>query len=511
MLNEPTNIGKTMVQQFFAGVVTALFWLNFSASTVLAVGTLRIGMESMPPGNGNPHTSGGFPPVFIWSALFDTITELDDDGALRGALAESWYIEDQLTWVFRMRDGIHFSNGESFDAIAAQETINFLLSDEGRVLSAYRELRTVDRVRARDRLTLEVKTSQPDSMIPSRFAGLRIHPPRYFEDVGPEAFALAPHGTGTFMVDTWEPGQASAVPNPYAWRPAKLDRIKFIGVTDATARTQALLSGSVDIAFNIDPSDIDQVKAAGAWINYRERKSVQMWQFITEVESPLQDKRVRQALNYAVDMEMIVRALLLGITRAATQPAARGTFGYNPNLLTYPYDPDKARSLLTEAGYPDGFSIAFQVAVPSSEKAAIYLQIVQYLKQVGVNVQLIRVPMSKQIQSIYGAPWNGKAFNMNYGSLPSLDPLSSLRFHSCLWPRPWICRADIAERALAADREFDKEKRRKIVSGLLHDLHDDPPGIIMYEEIHPDAIGKEVKTYGAPFGFVRYHTLEAKD
>ncbi len=476
-----------------------------------AGGTLHIGMESMPPGNANPHTSGGWPPIFIWTALFDTITELNDDGEWSGALAESWEAEGEYTWVFRLRDGVRFSNGEPMDAHAAVATIEFLLSDEGRVFSAYRELRTVERVRARDRLTLEVKTSQPDSMIPGRFAGLRVHPPKYFAEVGAAAFALAPHGTGAFMVETWEAGRATAIPNPYAWRPPVLDRLEFTAVLDATARTQALMSGSVDVAFNIDPTDMALVESAGAWINFRNRYSVQMWQFITELESPLQDKRVRQALNYAVDMQAIVDQLLLGTTRAASQPAVTGTFGHDPALEPYSYDPDKARQLLAEAGYPNGFSITFQVAVPSAEKAAMYLKMVQDLAAVGVNVDLVRVPWATQSQSVYGAPWSGKAFNMNYGSLPALDPLASMRYHSCLWPTPWICRPDIAERTLAADREFDRDKRRDIVTGILRDLHEDPPGIIMYEEVHPDAIGPRVKSYKAPYGFVRYHTLEVND
>jgi len=468
-------------------------------------------MESMPPGNANPHTSGGWPPIFIWEAFFDTMTALNENGELVGELAESWVNEDDTTWVFRMRDGVRFSNGEPMDANAAASTIQFLLSEDGRVFSGYRELQTVDSVTVRDPMILEVKTKQPDSMIPGRFAGLRIHPPNYFSDVGPSAFALTPHGTGSFMVENWRAGNATAIPNPYAWRPPLLKRIEFTGVLDATARTQALLSGSIDIAFNIDPSDIAQVETAGALIDYRRRSSVQMWQYITELKSPLQDKRVRQALNYAVNMEVIVEALLLGTTTAASQVAATGTFGHDPGLKPYPYDPEKARSLLIDAGYPDGFSITFQVAVPSAEKAAIYLQIVQELGAIGVDVELIRVPMTKQIQSVYGAPWDGKAFNMNYGSLPSLDPLASMRYHSCLWPTPWICREDIAERSLAADREFDMNKRREIVTGILRDLHDDPPGIIMYEEIHPDAIGPRVKTYEAPYGFLRYHTLAAKD
>ncbi len=473
--------------------------------------TLRITLRSMPPGNANPHTSGGWPPLFIWPALFEALTGIGDDGTLEPVLANNWGYEDDTTWVFTLKDGIQFSNGEPFDATAAAETINYLLSDEGRVFSAHREVRNVARATARDRLTLEVKTTQPDSMIPGRLAGVRILPPKYFAEVSPEAFALKPHGTGSYMVERWETGRASLIKNPYAWRPPQIDRIDYTAAPDSTARTQALLSGAVDIAYDLGATDIPQIERAGVRIDYRTRAAVQMWQFVTEVESPLQDKRVRQALNYAVDIETIVAALLQGVSVAAGQVAARGTFGFDPEIKPYPHDPDKARALLSEAGYPNGFTIPFQVVAASAEEESVYVQVAQDLRQVGVEVDLIQVPFTKQVQSVYGAPWDGKAFNMNYGSLPSLDPLSSMGYHSCLWPWPWICRKDIAERTLAADREFNTDKRRDIVRGILQDLHDDPPGIYLYENVHIDGITSRVKTYDAPFGFIRYHTLALEE
>lgn len=470
--------------------------------------TLKMTLRAMPPGNANPHTSGGWPPLLIWPALFEPLTGIGADGTLVPILATAWHYEDETTWIFDLRDDVQFSNGEKFDAAAAAATINYLLSDEGRAFSAYREVRTVARATARDRLTLEVKTTQPDSMIPGRLAGVRILPPKYFEDVGPDTFALQPHGTGSYMVERWETGRASLIKNPYAWRPAQVDRIEYIVAPDSTSRVQALISDAVDIAFDLGAADIDRIEAANARIDYRTRAAIQMWQFVTEQDSPLQDKRVRQALNYAINIEVIVEALMQGVTVPASQIAARGTFGYDASIKPYPYDPEKARALLKDAGYPNGFSIPFQVAAASAEEESVYIQVAQDLRQVGVTVEMIRVPFTKQVQSVYGAPWDGLAFNMNYGSLPSLDPLSSMRFHSCLWPWPWICRPDISDRALAADREFDPDKRRKIVTSILRDLHDDPPGIYLYENIHVDGISNRVATYEAPYGFIRYHTLD---
>lgn len=499
-------MSKRVIRAFVCAVSLGMGMQGAHAESVV-----RMALPSMPPGNANPHTSGGWPPLLIWPALFEPLTGIGADGTLEGVLAESWRNEDDTTWVFDLRDGIQFSNGAPFDAQAAADVITFLLSENGRTFSAYREVQTIAQATARDRLTLEIKTTQPDSMIPGRLAGVRMIPQAYFDEVGAEQFALAPHGTGPFRVSRWETGRATLVRNPTSWRPAQVDRVEYTAAPDSTARVQALVSEAVDIAFELGATDILQAEAAGARMNYRTRASVQMWQFITELESPLQDKRVRQALNYAVDMDVIVEALKQGITVAATQAAARGTFGYDPTLKTYPYDPEKARELLADAGYPDGFSLPFQIAASSPEDEALYVQVAQELRAVGVNIELIRVPFTKQVQSLYGAPWDGFAFNMNYGSLPSLDPLAAMRYHSCLWQTPWICREDIVERTLAADREFDMDKRREIVTGILRDLHEDPPGIYLYENVHPDGLGPRIDTYEAPFGFIRYHTLSVKD
>jgi peptide/nickel transport system substrate-binding protein len=500
-MRQPPNILTLLTTIFLTGMLA----LNAQADT------LRMALRSMPPGNANPHTSGGWPPLLIWPALFEPLTAIGEDGALGPLLATSWHHENETTWIFELRDNILFSNGEPLNAAAAAATINYLLSDEGRTFSAYRELRTVASASARNRLTLEVKTTQPDSMIPGRLAGVRILPPQYFADVGPETFALEPHGTGPFMVERWKTGRASLIKNPNAWRPAQVDRIEYTAAPDSTARIQALISDAVDIAFDLGATDIFQVERAGARVDYRTRASVQMWQFVTEQESPLNDKRVRKALNYAVNIDVIVEALLQGIMYPASQVAAHGTFGFDDTLAPYPYDPAKARALLTEAGYPDGFSIPFQVAASSAEEESVYIQVAQDLKHVGVDVELIRVPFTKQVQSVYGAPWDGLAFNMNYGSLPSLDPLASMRYHSCLWPWPWICRQGIADRTLAADREFNPDARRQIVRSILRDLHDDPPGIYLYENVHVDGISNTVTTYEAPYGFIQYHTLELSD
>ena len=470
--------------------------------------TVRIAVSSLPPGKGNPLNSGGLPPMQIWPAVFETATKIDSNGKLTAAIASSWESDRQNTWTFEITQGRRFSNGEALTAHDIAATINLLLSEAGQRFSVYREVQTVDSVKALDDATLVVTTTAPDSMLPAKLAGVWILPDEYLASAGIDTFTESPHGSGPFMITDWRAASVRLAPNPNAFIEPQIEAVQFSAVPDMTSRVQALVSGAVQIALNIGIEDVDLLRAAGIQIINRSRASVQMWQFITESDSPLQDVRVRRALNYGVDMERIVSVLLQGQTRPTGQTAAREAFGYNPDLQPYPYDPEKARALLAEAGYADGFDITFQTYAPSAAEQAIYQRIVADLREIGVRVELIAVPFPQHIDGIYNGAWVGQAFNMIYGALPSLDPIAALRYHSCLWQTPWICRPDIVDLIRAADRSFDMDRRESIVHEILRRLHEDPQGIMMYESVEIDGLSPTITSYSAPFGFIDYAGIE---
>jgi peptide/nickel transport system substrate-binding protein len=460
---------------------------------------------------GNPLTSGGFPPLLVWPATFDALSKIGADGELTPSLAASWRVETPTTWVFELRDGIAFSNGEPFDAQSVKTTIDFLLSDDGRRFSAHREVQTIVDVSARGSLTVAITTTQPDSMLAHKLAGVWMLPPVYFAEVGPDAFALRPIGTGPFAAAKWDSAKLEFSPFAASWRKPRLAGLTIRALPEAASRAQAIVSGAADIAFDIDLEDMAMAEAAGVRIDMRRRASVQAWQFITELPSPLQDRRVRLALNLAVDRQSIVDTLLMGQTRVPSQVAARGVFGHDETLTPYPYDPDRAKVLLAEAGYPDGFAATFQIVTDGPSDASIYQQAAADLAQVGVRVKIVRVTLQQNNDGLYNGKWSGIAFNMNWGSLPSLDIVAALRYHSCLWPKPWICRPEIVDLMRAADAEFDRTKRRAIVRSILRSFYNDPPAILLFENIHPDAIGPRVADYDAPYGFIRYEAISARD
>ncbi|MDX2223390.1 MAG: ABC transporter substrate-binding protein [Rhodospirillaceae bacterium] len=472
--------------------------------------TFRIALSGLPPGLGNPHSSLGFPQMYSWPAVFDCLTDVDASGRIVGMLADRWVNDDERTWRFFLKSGIAFSNGEPCDAAAVAATLNYLVSDTGRSQATYRDAQVIEQAEAVDALTVRVRTVSADPIIPGKMAGFRIVPPAYFARVGVAEFSRAPIGTGPFVAQRWDQNLVRLARNPRAWRPPKVDAMELRALPDTAARLQALLSGAVDVALNLNPDDKAVVEAAGGRTVVTSRAAVLALQYITERSSPLTKPQVRKALNLAVDRRRIAQVILAGTTEAASQPTVAEAFGFAPGYAPLPYDPAEAKRLLADAGYPNGFRFPVTVNRGNSPNdTAVFQQVAADLAAVGVEMVITTITLAQFNRLVYDGQWGDAfAFSMHYGSLPAMDATVGLRYHSCLWVKPWNCDEPIAALIRAADATFDTERRRAILQDIQRRLRDDPPGIILHETRYLDGLGPTVKTFDAPFGFIRYHALD---
>jgi peptide/nickel transport system substrate-binding protein len=476
-------------------------------------GTFRIGVSGLPPGRGNPFGSVGFPQIFAFLGVFDCLTEVGDDGQIVPALAERWEVENERSWRFTLKPGLTFSTGAPCDAAAVAASLNLVAGETGRAFAVFRDAQTIAQAEALDPITVRIRTLSADPIVPGKLAGLRIVPAKYFTDVGAAAFAAKPIGTGPFVVDDWTESRVRLARNARAWRAPVVDAVELRALPDNAARLQALLSGAVDVALNLSPDDKATLETAGYRTILTPRAAVLAIQFITERPSPLRDARVRRALNLAVDRARIVQVILGGSTEPASQAAVAAAFGYLPGLEPWPHDPALAKRLLTEAGYAEGFRMPTTVTIGNSPNdTAVFQQVASDLAAVGVEMVVGSVPLSQFTRFLYEADWGEAiAFSMHYGSVPAMDATVSLRMHSCLWPKPWICDPTTTAMIRQADATFDAEQRRGVVQGIMRHLHDDPPGIMLHETRYLDALSPRVAAYDAPFGFLRYHTLALTD
>ena len=476
--------------------------------------TLRFAMWGLPAEGGNPFAALQLPAILTIPAVYDGLTHIQYDGTVTPQLALAWRRENDLTWIFDLRRDARFSNGEPLDASAIAAAFDYLRTDEGKLSAVGREVEAIVRAEARDPYTLALTTKSPKALLPREVATVRIPAPEWWRKVGPAGAARAAVGSGPFTVTEWTDNRIVFAANRASWRAPRIDRVTMTTLPDQNSRMQALLSGAVDVATSIGPDDRGAIEAAGGRFVASLWAGVTTIFFVATTPGPVADVRVRQALNYAVDKDRIVATLMGGATVVASQPAAPGTFGHNPDLSPYPYDPARARALLAAAGYPAGFEMTIEVPAGIGVNAdAWHVQVASDLAEVGVRVTLRSISMISLTQKIYSGKWEGQAFTAAFNTLPSLDALRAFRQHSCLWPHPWYCNPADTPLIEAAQREGDPDRLEGMVQELLRRYHDDPPGIYMFQLPGFTALGPRVKNFVTDYGIYNFHDVEltAKD
>lgn len=303
--------------------------------------TIAIGSE---PSTLDPHTRDDGGERAINDNIYDRLLDRDADGNLVPMLAADLPTQiDDVTWELTIRDGVRFHNGNTLDAAAVAASFDRLLS-----LGAESEqsgfFESIDRVEATGDMTVRVVTTAPDPVLPARLYWFKVIDATTVDD----GLDANPVGTGPYRFVSWERGSSVALEaNPDYWGGAPtIDKVTFRFIDEAGTRLAGLVSGEFDVITNLSPEDADRAPRAVSVLGLEHPI------FILSTESGVTaDVRVRQALNYAIDKDALAQALFGG--RAAIdqcQILSPSVFGFNPTLTPYSYDPDLARSLITEAG-----------------------------------------------------------------------------------------------------------------------------------------------------------------
>ncbi len=432
--------------------------------------TLRIAPSVLTSTKGNPYNVLTMQAVMPMHAIFDTLTTINEDGEIVSSLAVAWSTKDAQTWIFELRPNVTFSNGEPFNAAAVVASANYLTSGRARADTIGGTLYQLEEAIALDELTVEVRLSVPHAIFPLHATDWRIAAPGHWVELGPDAFALDPVGTGPFQVTEWGETSITLVAHENSWRPPKVDALEIIQLPEQSARIQALISGAIDIATAIAPEDKTAVEAFGGTFVGRLTPNVSFIPFLTvRGESPVKDVRVRQALNYAVNRRLIIEVMLAGSTEPSGQLAFPGAFGFNPDIEAFPHDPEKAKVLLTEAGYPNGFDMELATTLRGGNDGAILQQIASDLAEVGVRVEIQTKPMMSLLSALYGGALDADAFGL---FVRGHDPLITYRFRTCLGlaasRAPYHCDEDLNPMAIEARSQTDSIVAQNCIATCLH-------------------------------------------
>ena len=434
--------------------------------------------------------------------LFDSLVWINDDAVVEPALASSWEVSDDgKVYTFTLRQGVTFHNGEPFNADAVVFSWEVGKNPENQYFDQWERAESVVAI---DEFTVQVTTTDVNALFLRQMStGWAMYPPAYYTEVGRVEFGQKPIGTGPFMLVEWLPGDRIVMDkNPNYWREGwpKLDRITFRPITDSSVRAAAIRTGEVDIVNRLSPDEAAQVEGSAGVnvINYPKNRVyyVAFNNLTTGVGQPTENKLVRQAMNYAVDVRGIIDALFAGKGRQATGFVTPGDFGFDDSLTPYPYDPVRARELLTQAGFPDGFTM--NMACPSGAYTnfeQVCEAVAAQLNEVGIAVTLNLqesgaywdLEASKELPPLFGDSWSatiGEAFDRLTGALGGFDASFSA------WSDPTI--DGLLDDIIQA---VDQDKRAALYAELQAFMFDDPPFIYLYEPFAFEAISDKVVNY----------------
>lgn len=443
----------------------------------------------------DPVKDNGLGALTTYALLYDRLMDIDVTGQTVPSLATSWEPTSDTTWRLELRTDVTFHNGEPFNAEAAKFAIERAQTAEGTKMASAIEVVTA--VRVLDEFTLEIETSQPWSLLPNRLSRIWMYPPKYFEEVGLDGFLAAPVGSGPYRFVEWEQDNFIVLErNEEYWREVPgITKITLRHMPDQSARVNTIEAGEADGAFTIDPEQVERLERAGFQSVNQPVGQAYIYFFRTGLGGPLADARVRQAINHAVDVATIVDALFLGKTSVLQgQPVGPDADGFVASIQPYSYDPERAKELLAEAGYADGFTLEFDgtsgIAPKDKEVAEL---IAAQLAEVGIEVNITLnergVYLDKLSNANMAPLWS---ISLNYA--PTMDLFGPLYNSTCAALHKSHCDPEFDALFDQWVATFDHDARNKLGEQLLQYYHDQALALFLWQVpglyvVSPDVSG----------------------
>jgi peptide/nickel transport system substrate-binding protein len=417
-----------------------------------------------------------------WSivhSVYDSLYQYNAEGALEPLLAQSApTLLDPQTYEIRLRPDVTFHNSEPLDAKAVAFSVSHIV-DEKTGSQIAGQFAVISEVKEIDPLTVHLVLSQPAPWLPAQIAAwLAILPPQY---AAANDFTAKPVGTGPYSFGEWKPGEHVTLelnPNYFADSPKGRPiarRVVYRFVPDASTRVADLLAGTARLVRNVPVDQVQSVEDGGATVQ-AVSVSGSAWIRVPNDVAPFIDVRVRQALNYAIDVDAIRNALYAGHGQRLPNFFAPGGLGFDPTLAPYPYDPDKAKALLAEAGFADGFETALDYTV--SDRQDLAEAVAGQLAEVGIKVKT-----QAQEVAAFNATWkDASAAPLRLVTWrPLFDPYTLLSL--LVSNQGFLSRYNSATVQPLIDAfatETDLAKRAEVARQLGKALFDDPAAIYLF-------------------------------
>jgi peptide/nickel transport system substrate-binding protein len=427
--------------------------------------------------------------------LYDTLTRWDAALKLQPGLALSWKNVNDTTWDFTLRPGVKFHDGSALTAEDVKATFERNMVPGKTVVQS--GFATFESVQAVNPTTVRIVTKKPDPLILVRLAqmGSQIYPAKLATDESVKELARKPVGSGAYRFVEWVKDDRLVMEANREWwgwggKAPSIDRVVWKPIPDDFARISALEKGEVDIITNVPPDQIKAIQDAKNTqvLTVPATRTVTFW--LNATQPPTSDKRVRQAMHYALDVESIVKNLYAGQGRPFSGGLADTDFGYNPALKAYPYDVSRARTLLAEAGYAGGIDVTLYAGSGTMVNDKQLLEaIADMWSKAGIRAKVEMMEMAARAKqnNDRSTPPNGLLLINPQSTLLDADGSLWRLFHpngfgGRFWAgsQPGTRFHQIMEEARYS---LDQKKRRDLYMEATRIIHDEKPWLELFQEV----------------------------
>ena len=382
----------------------------------------------------DPHNTTALGNALMNTYMWDTPMERGGQtNEMIPRAATAWESKSSTVWRYHIRQGIKFWNGNNLTAKSFAFTQNRLVDPN--FVSPQRNLyKQVEKAVVVDDYTVDIICKEPFPAYPAILNGFDILDEEYYGSHNLDYTTAHPMGSGPFIFKKWHRGIGveMEVNKNYWMPPPPIKTLKYYGIQEAETRTASLLSGQTKIVYGVPLDHFDRIKTAGMRAEGMPGPRI-VFTGMNHRIKPFDDIRVRQACNYAVDNQKIMKVFMKGIGEVMNQPLGSAIFGYNPNLPMYDVDLEKAKSLMNDAGYGKGFPKSINLeTVPG-----IALNVVEICEAIGYDLRKIGLDVKVQPRenadfrarrpAATGDPNFGPMFAGSWGSA-SFDPQSYLPY-----------------------------------------------------------------------------------
>ena len=478
-------------------------------------GNLRVGFY-IEAATMDPHLSGSKIDRQVYHNIYEPLVVIDTKLQVKPGLAESWQQPDPKTLIFKLRQGVKFQDGTDFNAEAVKFNFERMATEPKSVRKG--EIASIESVEAVDPYTAKLNLKRPDAALLATLtdrAGMMISP-KVVKERGPDLERnAAGAGTGPFEFVEWVQNDHLTIKrNENYWNKQGgpyLDQIRYRPIPDDTVKLQSLQAGEIDVMDYVQPRDVAGVKADRNLVELDVPSLASFGYQINHTKPPFDNKALRQAVAYAVDVGAIVKAVWLDVGVPSNGPIPPSSWAYDDTIKPIARDLAKAKEKLAEGGMPGGFTFAMttnNIPINVQEAEVIKAQ----LAEAGITMNIKLVDSATLLSD--GNSKNFEMISYQWSGRPDPDgntyqffrttPGVSLNWSGFSNPK--------VDELLDKTREVsDQAERKKLYSEIIKILQDELPELFIVHPIEPKAFSPKVQAYEpVPDGMMRFKDVWLK-